>query len=169
MFLSNAVGCRSLLWELYFQLVSRLLYYKHDMFQYGNNKLQSVHNSLHIHIIFASISLNIPRRSRSYCIIFSMNVSSCYVFRMGRRQIVKQERYINSSESDYTLYSKSKLFVILRTKHTITQTTSLCALFHVRRNHWTASNNKSTLLNNFFCASLFRQENLIMFIMNHLY
>lgn len=26
--------------------------YKHDMFQYGCNKLQSVHNSLHIHIIF---------------------------------------------------------------------------------------------------------------------
>ena len=71
------------------------------------------------------------------------------MFSDGRRQIVKQERYINSSESDYTLYSKSKLFVILRTKHTITQTTSLCALFYVRRNHWTASNNKSTLLNNF--------------------
>jgi hypothetical protein len=26
--------------------------YKHDIFQYGCNKLQSVHNSLHIHIIF---------------------------------------------------------------------------------------------------------------------
>lgn len=122
LFLSNAVGCRSLLWKLYFQLVSRLLYYKHDMFQYGNNKLQSVHNSLHIHIIFASVSLNTPRRSFSYCIIFPMNVSSCEHHRyigVGWRQIVKQERYINSSESDYTLYSKSKLFVILRTNNTL--------------------------------------------------
>lgn len=38
-FFLYAVECRSLLVELYFQLVSRLLYYKHDMFQYGNNKL----------------------------------------------------------------------------------------------------------------------------------
>lgn len=146
------------------------------MFQYGNNKLQSVHNSLHIHIIFSfiSYSLNTPRRSLLLLHYIFDECISCVHRRYaedGRRQIVK------SRAGEIHQCLEIRLYIILEVKivcysankqHTITQTTSLCALFYVRQKHRTTKQQQVNFIN-FSALRFFRQENLIMFIMNHLY